>query len=73
MTNEDITTLNGENIINILLKPDEYAVEYIKCWKERINEEINTRISTGVVTPISVLPWCIRGMGWETLDTEVMF
>ena len=65
----NITTLNGENIIDILLS--ERQDDYVWEWKERISEEIRTRIETGVVTPINVLSWCIRGSGWETLQEVV--
>ena len=64
----NITSLNGEDIMDIILsgREDDYVWE----WKERISEEIRTRISTGVFTPIRVLPWCIRGIGWKTLLEE---
>lgn len=63
-----ITTINGENIIDILsTMGDSEMADYIWCWKQRIREEIQTRIETGVVTPLNVLTWCIRGIGWETL------
>ena len=66
-----ITTLNGENIIDILMseREDDYVCE----WKERISEEIRTRIETGVIVPIRVLPWYIRGIGWEALQDNVPF
>lgn len=62
----NITTLNGENIIDILMSDRED--DYVWEWKERISEEIRTRIETGIITPINVLTWCIRGIGWETLQ-----
>lgn len=64
----NITTLNGENIIDILTSESPNVIdEYVWSWKERIKEEHERRIKTGIVTPIKVLPWCIRGIGWETL------
>ena len=67
-----ITSVNGENIIDILTTMgDSEMADYIWCWKERFREEIQTRIATGVITPLNVLTWCVRGTGWETLQ-EVM-
>lgn len=66
-----VTTLNGENIMEIVMSDRED--DYVWEWRERISEEIRTRIETGVVTPIKALPWCIRGIGWETLSKEVTF
>lgn len=63
-----ITTLNGEDIMDVLSLDDDQMNDYIWCWKQRIREEIRTRIETGVITPINVLTWCIRGTGWETLQ-----
>lgn len=64
-----ITTVNGENIIDILTNMDDEAMaDYIWCWKERLREEIQTRIATGITTPFRTLTWCIRGVGWETLN-----
>ena len=63
-----ITTINGENIIEVMMsdREDDYVLE----WRERISEEIQTRMETGVITPISVLPWCIRGIGWKGFVRE---
>lgn len=69
----NITTLNGDNIITILMNEDEYSKDYVECWKERIKEEIRTRIETGVITPIRYLKWYVRGVGWESLDPDVEF
>ena len=66
-----LTTLNGENIIYILASYNGDYNDYIWCWKQRISEEIRTRIATGIVTPVRVLTWCVRGIGWETLNKEV--
>lgn len=60
-----ITTLNSEDIMEVLIS--EREDDYIQLWRERISEEIRTRIETGVVTPIRILTWCIRGIGWDTL------
>ena len=70
-----ITTLNGENIIDILTSMgDEEMADYIWCWKQRFSEEIQTRMATGVSIPMKALTWCIRGVGWETLSqSEVPF
>ena len=69
-----LTTINGENIIDILTTMgDSEMNDYIWCWKQRIREEIQTRIETGMVTPVKVLPWCIRGIGWETLQEVKSF
>ena len=69
-----LTTLNGENIIDILsTMGDDEMSDYIWCWKQRIREEIRTRIDTGVATPFRVLTWCVRGIGWETLQKEHEF
>ena len=63
------TTLNGEDIINILMNySDEEINDYVWCWKQRISEEIRNRIDTGVVTPIRSLTWTIRGIGWGYLS-----
>ena len=63
-----ITTLNGENIMDVLIS--DRTDDYVELWKARISEEIRTRIETGVITPVNVLTWCIRGIGWETLNDE---
>lgn len=63
-----ITTLNGENIMDVLIS--DRTDDYVELWKARISEEIRTRIETGVITPVNVLTWCIRGIGWETLNNE---
>ena len=67
----NITTLNKENIIDIITSGKEN--DYVQSWRARISEEINTRIETGVVTPIGCLSWCIRGIGWETLQSITPF
>ena len=67
----NITTINGDDIKDILMSDRED--DYVWEWRERIKEEIQTRILTGRVTPISVLSWCIRGVGWETLQDNVPF
>lgn len=61
----NITTLNSEDIMEVLMS--EREDDYIQLWRERISEEIRTRIETGVITPISTLTWCVRGIGWDTL------
>lgn len=61
----NITTLNSEDIISVLMS--EREDDYIQLWRERISEEIRTRIETGVITPIRILTWCVRGIGWDTL------
>jgi len=63
-----ITTINGENIIDIIMsdREDDYVLE----WRDRISEEIQTRIETGIITPINVLPWCVRGIGWKGFIKE---
>ena len=68
----NLTTLNGENIMDILTTMGESEVnDYIWCWKERIREEIQTRMATGIITPVKVLTWCVRGIGWESVVNEV--
>jgi len=66
-----ITTLNGEDIMEIIMS--EREDDYVWEWRERISEEIRTRIETGVITPIRTLPWCVRGIGWETLQEVKIF
>ena len=66
-----ITTLNGEDILEIVMS--DRTDDYVEMWRARISEEIQTRISTGVITPISTLTWCIRGIGWETLQDPYPF
>lgn len=67
----NITTINGDDIKDILMSDRED--DYVWEWRERIKEEIQTRILTGVITPISVLSWCVRGIGWDTLADDVPF
>ena len=61
----NITTLNSEDVMEVLMS--EREDDYIQLWRERISEEIRTRIETGVITPIRILTWCVRGIGWDTL------
>ena len=63
-----ITTLNGEDIMDIILSDRED--DYVWEWRERISEEIRTRIATGIYTPIRALPWCVRGVGWFAISQE---
>lgn len=70
----NLTTLNGENIMDILATMGESEMnDYIWCWKERIREEIQTRMTTGIITPVKALTWCVRGIGWESVVNEVPF
>lgn len=63
------TTLNGDDIIEILMSyGDDEINDYVWCWKQRISEEIQRRIETGVITPFRDLSWCIRGIGWGYLN-----
>ena len=61
-----ITEINGDNIVKILSEMDDDQLnDYLWCWRQRISEEIERRITTGRVIPFTALSWCIRGVGWE--------
>lgn len=65
------TEINGDNIVDILVSKDDNEInEYLSLWKERISEEMQTRIETGFITPIKCLTWCVRGKGWESLSNK---
>ena len=60
------TEVNGDNLIEVLARYDDDELrDYVWCWKERIKEEFERRIDTGQITPLRVLSWCIRGIGWK--------
>ena len=68
------TTVNGDDILKILFSyDDEHINDYVYCWRQRISEEIRSRIATGVITPIRYLDWYPRCDGWNKLDDEVPF
>ena len=67
-----IAEVTEDNDIRIITEKNNSQMhDYVWCWEQRISEEIQRRIDTGVIIPIKLLDWCVRGIGWESLDEEV--
>lgn len=64
--------LTGESMFDILYNSkDGHLWDFVVYWRDRMSEEIRRRVNTGIVVPIKLLKWHLRGDGWESLDEEV--
>lgn len=68
-----VSEIDRSNLIDILTWPDEKIDDYVQDMRDRISEELRTRIETGMSIPVRDLTWCFRGVGWEILDDVRLF